>query len=56
MKDSYGKMKEWKNMKNLVELVTNIECLALYPLPVDYMDIFKDDGAILRCETCFSAQ
>ena len=54
MKESYGKMKEWKNVKNLVELVTNIQCLALYPLPVDDMDIFKDGGAILRCETCFT--
>ena len=54
MKESYSKMKEWKNVKNLLELVANIDCLTLYPLPPDDMHIFKDGGAILRCETCFT--
>ena len=44
MKESSRKMKEWKNVKNLLELVANIDCLTLYPLPPDDMHIFKDGG------------
>jgi hypothetical protein len=54
MKESYSKMKEWKNVKNLVEMVRKIECLTLFPLPAEDMDIFKDSGSILRCEICFT--
>lgn len=56
MRTSYDKMKEWKGVKNIVELVRSVDCLTLYPLPTDEdMDgIFKEGGAILRCETCFT--
>ena len=47
-------MKEWQNVKNLLELVANIDCLTLYPLPPEDLHIFEDGGAILRCETCFT--
>ncbi len=43
-------------MKNIIELVNSIACLALYPMSDEECnddDISKDGGAILRCETCF---
>ena len=40
--------------KNIVELVSCIDSLALYPLDntVD-IELFNGGGAILRCKTCF---
>ena len=32
MESSYKKMQEWRNVKNIVELVSSIDSLALYPL------------------------
>ena len=54
MKETYGKMKEWKNVKNIIELVNSIDCLSLYPALLGGEDFIEDSGAILRCETCFS--
>ncbi len=55
MKNAYGKMKDWKKVKNIVELVNNIDDLQLYPLSATDTDEFFDGtGAILRCETCFT--
>lgn len=55
MKESYDHMKEWKKVKNIVELVSHVEDLALYPMSKDDASGFiKGGGAILRCETCFA--
>ena len=54
MASCYEKMQEWRNVKNIVELVSCIDSLALYPLDntVD-IELFNGGGAILRCKTCF---
>ncbi|CAB3982584.1 Hypothetical predicted protein [Paramuricea clavata] len=55
IKESYDHMKEWKVVKNIVELVSHVEDLAIYPMSEeDEEGLFKEGGAILRCETCFS--
>ena len=55
MKESYDHMKEWKAVKNIVELVSHVEDLAIYPMSEeDEEGLFKEGGAILRCETCFA--
>ena len=55
MKEPYLKMKEWKKLNNLVELVSEIDCLQLYPLTENDENEFEgNSGAILRCETCFT--
>ena len=54
MSRSYQKMKQWREVKNLLELVSEVEDLSLYPLNTDEMEEFKEGGAILRCETCFT--
>ena len=52
MKESYLQMKDWRNVNNIVELVSEVECLQLYPLPGKEEDEFGgNSGAILRCET-----
>ena len=54
MKESYLRMKDWRNVNNIVELVEKIECLQLYPLNNKEEDEFDgSSGAILRCGTCF---
>ena len=56
MKECYEKMKDWRNVKNIIELVNSIEYLALYPMSDEECnddDILKHGGAILRCKTCF---
>ena len=54
MKEPHLKMKEWKKVGNIVELVNAIDCLELYPLSSKDQEEFEDgSGAILRCETCF---
>ena len=55
MESSYKKMQEWRNVKNIVELVSSIDSLALYPLDsMVGVELFNGGGAILRCETCFA--
>jgi hypothetical protein len=52
MKESYLQLKDWRNANNIVELVSEVECLQLYPLPGKEEDEFGgNSGAILRCET-----
>ena len=55
MKEPYLKMKECKKVNNLVELVSEIDCLQLYPLTENDENEFEENsGAILQCETCFT--
>ena len=55
MKDSYSQMNEWKKVRNIVELVSRVKDLELFPMSEDDdHDIFDSGGAILRCKTCFS--
>lgn len=55
MRDAYGKMKEWRNVANIIELVNSVNDLQIYPLSdSDTDDFFNGTGAILRCETCFT--
>ena len=54
MSRSYQKMKQWREVKNLLELVSEVEDLSLYPLNTDEMEEFKEGGAIVRSETCFT--
>jgi hypothetical protein len=50
MKEPHLKMKEWKKVGNIVELVNAIDCLELYPLSSKDQEEFEDgSGAILRC-------
>ncbi len=55
MKESYSHMTEWKQLKNIVELVNHVKDLELFPMSKDDEDEFFDGGgAILWCKTCFS--
>ena len=56
MKESYSQMNEWKKVNNIVELVSLVKDLELFPMSKDdeHDDIFHSGGAILRCKTCFS--
>ena len=56
MKESYSQMNEWKKVKNIVELVSLVKDLELFPMSEDdeHDDIFLSGDAILRCKTCFS--
>jgi hypothetical protein len=54
MESCYNKMKDWKYVKNILELVSSIESFTLYPLGnAEDIDLLRGSGAILRCETCF---
>ncbi len=54
MKECYDKMKEWKNIMDIVELVRSINCLSLNPLmPNGGFALFTDGEAILCCEVYF---
>ena len=55
MKQCYYKMKEWKSVKDIVELVQSLDCLSLNPMMWDGdLDLFAECGAIIRCEVCFT--
>ena len=54
MSQCYQKMKQWREVRNLVELVNQVEDLCLYPMNTEEIEDFKEGGAILRCETCFA--
>ena len=55
MRKSYTHMKEWKQVRNIVELVSSVKDLELYPMSSNDKDEYFDgSGAILRCETCFT--
>ena len=54
MSQRYHKMKQWHDVKKLMELVAEVDDLSLYPMNTEEIGDFKEGGAILHCETCFT--
>ncbi len=47
-------MKQWHEVKNLMELVPEVDDLSFYLMNTEEIGNFKEAGAILHCETCFT--
>ena len=54
MSQCYQKIKQWREVTILLELVSEVEDLSLYPMDNEEIEDFKEGGAVLRCETCFT--
>ena len=54
MSQCYQTMKQGREVRNLVELVNQVQNICLYPMNTEEIEDFKEGDAILCCETYFT--